>query len=89
MTVRRIIPLQNKTSQDDTVWLVHAEPCLMPPKMEFPSRGQAETYVTMLESVDIEWYSIIERYATSTPANKRAEMVEAGRKAYTKSFTRG
>jgi hypothetical protein len=61
----------------------------MPPKMEFPSRGQAETYVTMLESVDIEWYSIIERYATSTPANKRAEMVEAGRKAYTKSFTRG
>jgi len=57
--------------------------------MEFPTQGQAETYTTMLESVDIEWYSIIERCATSTPANKRSEMVAAGRKAYTKSFTNG
>ena len=60
MTVRRIIPLQNKEPQDDTRWLVDAEPCLMPPNMTFPSRGQAETYVTMLESVDLDWYNIIE-----------------------------
>jgi len=89
MTVHRTIPLQNKTPQDKTVWLVHAEPCLMPPNLEFTSQGQAETYTTMLESGDIEWYSIIERYATSTPANKRSEMVAAGRKAYTNSFIRG
>jgi hypothetical protein len=43
----------------------------------------------MLDHVDIEWFSIIERHASSTQAKKRSEMVEAGRKAYTKSFIRG
>jgi hypothetical protein len=89
MRVHRTIPLENKSPEDDTVWLVHAEPCFMPKHLEFESLGQAELYTMMLDHVDIEWFSIIERHASSTPAKKRSEMVAAGRKAYTKSFIRG
>ena len=57
---KRIIPIEDKTSQDNTVWLVDAEDCLMPKNMTFECLEQAKTYSRMLESEDIEWYNIIE-----------------------------
>ena len=38
---KRIIPIEDKTSQDNTVWLGDAEDCLMPKNLTFECLEQA------------------------------------------------